>query len=70
MIAQVGLHLDGEEVEHLALGPVLAFEHLDRDILGGLGLLLLHRCAVVTEIINKSENARSGKILKIDFKLK
>ena len=42
VIAEVGLHLDGEEVEHLALGPVLAFEHLDRDILGGLGLLLLH----------------------------
>ena len=42
MITQVGLHLDGEEVEYLALGPVLAFEHLDCDILGGLRLLLLH----------------------------
>ena len=43
VVAEVGLHLYGEEVEHLALRAVLALEHLDRNVLRGVWLLLLHR---------------------------
>ena len=43
VVAEVGLHLYGEEVEHLALRAVLALEHLNRNVLRGVWLLLLHR---------------------------
>ena len=54
VVAEVGLNLYGEEVEHLALRAVLALEHLNRDVLRGMWLLLLHENLLVTvNVINK-----------------
>ena len=53
VVAEVGLNLYGEEVEHLALRAVLALKHLNRDVLWGMWLLLHENLLVTVIVINK-----------------
>ena len=67
VVAEVGLNLYRKEVEHLALRAVLALEHLNRDVLRGMWLLLLHENLLVTVIVISKHLVCITPVIKLKF---